>query len=337
MGIRKLKVFFVLSFSIILLLVFSAYGLCAPSSKQKQAKDAKSQINNLQIQLNKAAREYDSAYGEYIETVSAEDKTKARLVTTEKEFETKKNVLNSRLKAIYTQEELSFLQVFMESVDFNDFLTRFYLYERIGAWDAKIIDETRNLKIELQQEKEELELRRSQQKALLKRLSKKQKELDKKFKETKGLLSNIEKDLRNAPRVSSRTIKGVRMSCFPVARPYAYSDSWLAPRKGHRHQGCDIFATRGTPCYACVSGIVKTSGSRNGGMTIYLHGDTGDNFYYMHLNGFAVSGGHVEAGQIIGSVGDTGNARGGACHLHFEVHPGGGRAVNPYPILRSIE
>ncbi len=245
--------------------------------------------------------------------------------------------MDSRLKTIYMQEELSFLHVLMDSADFNDFLTRFYLCERVSVWEARIISETRELRIELKKKREDLEAKRSQQKALLKRLDKKKRELDKKFKEAKGLLSAVEKDLRNAPRVTSRTIKGVKISCFPVARPYAYSDTWLAPRRGHRHQGCDVFAARGTPCYACVSGRVRTGYGRNAGKTIYLYGDSGDLFYYMHLNGYAVTSGHVEAGQVIGYVGDSGNARGGACHLHFEVHPDGGRAINPYPILRSIE
>ena len=245
--------------------------------------------------------------------------------------------MDSRLKTIYMQEELSFLHVLMDSADFNDFLTRFYLCERVSVWEARIISETRELRIELKKKREDLEAKRSQQKALLKRLEKKKRELEQKFKEPKGLLSAVEKDLRNAPRVTSRTIKGVKISCFPVARPYAYSDTWLAPRRGHRHQGCDVFAARGTPCYACVSGRVRTGYGRNAGKTIYLYGDSGDLFYYMHLNGYAVTSGHVEAGQVIGYVGDSGNARGGACHLHFEVHPDGGRAINPYPILRSIE
>jgi len=259
-------------------------------------------------------------------------KSEEKLKKLRKELWAREKALNLRLKAIYMQEKLSFLHVLMDSTDFNDFLSRFYVCERISNRDAKVINETRRLRIEFQKENRDMEAKRIHQRALLDRLSKKQKEMEGKFEKAKALLSDAEK----LPHVKSRIIKGVRIQCFPVANPYAYGSSWLAPRKGHRHHGCDIFAAMGTPCYACVSGRVRISHSCNGGKSIYLNGDDGDVFYYMHLNGFAVTGGHVEEGKIIGYIGDTGNAIGGACHLHFEVHPKGGKAINPYPILRGV-
>ncbi|MDO8885332.1 peptidoglycan DD-metalloendopeptidase family protein [Candidatus Oleimmundimicrobium sp.] len=335
--IRQSKVFFVTVISLLFILLIPSVGACVTLSKQKQAEKFKEEVNGLQTQLNRITREYNSAYNEYIETINGEEETMVKLELIEKELKTKEALLDLRLKAIYTQENLSFLKVLLNSTDFNDFLTCFYLCERVGAWEARVIREARELKIELKKQKAELEEKRTQQKALLKKLDKKKEELDEKFKKSKSLFSVIEKELKSAPRVTPRTIKGVKISCFPVSRPYAYSDTWLAPRRGHLHQGCDVFAAKGTPCYVCVSGRVKMSSSRNGGKTIYLSGDSGDLFYYMHLDKCAVAGGHVEAGQVIGYIGDSGNARGGVCHLHFEVHPGGGRAVNPYLILRSIE
>lgn len=131
---------------------------------------------------------------------------------------------------------------------------------------------------------------------------------------------------------------------FPVAEPNSYINSWGFSRSGgRRHQGTDIMAARGTAVFACVSGTIDKTMPYNrglGGITIWLRGDDGNAYYYAHLNSIADGispGTRVTAGQIIGTVGSTGNASGGSPHLHFEIHPGGGSAINPYPILRSAQ
>lgn len=123
----------------------------------------------------------------------------------------------------------------------------------------------------------------------------------------------------------------------PVAKPHSFTDTWGAPRSGgRRHQGTDIMAPRGAHIYAVTSGRVDIRGyGSSAGYWLILRGSDGTKYYYMHLDGYAVGSGNVSAGQLIGYNGDTGNAR-GTPHLHFEQHPGGGGAINPYPFLRSI-
>ena len=133
---------------------------------------------------------------------------------------------------------------------------------------------------------------------------------------------------------------------FPVGSPHSFGDSFGAPRMigteyAHAHQGTDIFAPMGTPLLACERGIVTKIGSDVlGGNKLWFKGESGTYYYYAHLSAFAeglTNGQLVEAGTVIGYVGDTGNAKGGSPHLHFEIHPEGGAAVNPYPLLKIVD
>ena len=118
----------------------------------------------------------------------------------------------------------------------------------------------------------------------------------------------------------------------------SFTDTWGAPRGGgRRHQGTDLMAPAGTPAYAVASGIVKTSSGGAGGISLYLRAVDGNTYYYAHnSSNVARNGQRVDAGQLIARVGSSGNASASAPHVHFEVQPGGGRSINPYPFLRRI-
>jgi murein DD-endopeptidase MepM/ murein hydrolase activator NlpD len=124
----------------------------------------------------------------------------------------------------------------------------------------------------------------------------------------------------------------------PVQGPVRFTDSWGAPRSGGRtHKGTDMMAASGTPTVAPVSGRVEHRGSSLGGLSWWVYGDDGNEYYGTHLSGYEnVGAGHVERGTVIGYVGSSGNASASAPHLHFEFHPGGGSAINPYPRLIEV-
>lgn len=126
----------------------------------------------------------------------------------------------------------------------------------------------------------------------------------------------------------------------PVAGAVSFTDSWGAPRSGGRsHKGVDMIAARGVPIVAIYSGTVyRLSNSALGGKSVYFNSDAGDRYYYAHLDDFAdiSPGQHVSEGDVLGYNGSTGNAPDYLPHLHFEYHPGGGAAVNPYPLVRGL-
>jgi hypothetical protein len=125
---------------------------------------------------------------------------------------------------------------------------------------------------------------------------------------------------------------------FPVAGPAVYSDDWHAPRYTptfHLHQGTDIFAAFGTPVRAPFDGRLTYATEDVGGNAAYVRTSDGTIYYMCHLKAFGPppSRSVVHQGDIVGYVGDTGDAQGGAPHVHLQIHPGGGAPVNPKPYL----
>jgi murein DD-endopeptidase MepM/ murein hydrolase activator NlpD len=120
------------------------------------------------------------------------------------------------------------------------------------------------------------------------------------------------------------------------ARRSALRDTWGAARSGGRsHEGIDIFAPCGRRVLSATEGIVFSMGENNlGGQVVWVLGPGGSWHYYAHLSRFAdlSRGNHVQAGDVIGYVGNTGNAAGGSCHLHYGIYRKG-EAENPYPLL----
>lgn len=131
----------------------------------------------------------------------------------------------------------------------------------------------------------------------------------------------------------------IGMGRFPIAGPAHFSHDWLYPRYGpgfRFHLGCDIFAPYGTPVRAPVEGVARTANDSLGGLTVKVVMPDGTFFYLAHLSGLVegfVDGMTVTTGDIVGYVGYSGNARGGAPHLHFGIYPRGKAPVDPKPIL----
>jgi len=145
---------------------------------------------------------------------------------------------------------------------------------------------------------------------------------------------------------------------FPVFGAARYSDDFGQPRAGGAHQGIDILAAKRSLALAAEAGKIKFwTTSATAGCMLYLYGASGTTYYYIHLNndltrnndnrGKCVAGtayapglkdgAKVAAGQPVGFVGNSGDANGLHAHLHFEVHPTGGKAVDGYRYLQTAQ
>lgn len=139
--------------------------------------------------------------------------------------------------------------------------------------------------------------------------------------------------------MTPQEVLGLGMGRFPVLGLANWNDDWLDFRAGppvHAHQGTDVFSSFDTPVRSPVDGTVRFEDAGLGGKGAFVTAPDGTYYYMAHLNSFNAevgNGAAVKQGQVLGYNGDSGNAKGGAPHVHFEVHPGGGAAVNPKPFL----
>lgn len=344
-SIRK-KAFYLVSTLLILSLIIPVQA----ESPMEKAKRVKDQIASMRSDLSEAfdAHERSVAQLEKLNINIANNTQKLQRAT----FKLKKNekLLSNRISSMYRYGQVTFLDILLAAKSFNEFLVNFNFITRIETRDAQIISQVRTLRNQINATQKRLTADRAYQRKVIKIKKQKKDYIESKLGKAKKMLAGLEKEIAAlskpktvpTPTASTSTTATVPAGSgkyvFPVGQPYSFSNDWGAPRGGgtRSHQGNDILAPMGTPSYAVISGTVSSSYGGNAGLWITLRGDDGNAYWYMHMNSVTASG-RVSTGQQIGTVGNTGNASGGPPHVHFELHPGGGGAVNPYFFLVSIQ
>lgn len=311
------------------------------------ARSASAVANDLaaaRAKAGTAGRQYDRAFNAYEDTDWRIRQTDKRIAAEQRELARTEAALGHRADAMYRSgDEVDGLSFILGATSFDDFITRADIVTLIGNRDAALIKKVKDTQARLDRNRKALLKDRKQEKAELAVFKKKRDVLQKKLASVQGEYNRLLGELsaamaaEKAAGISTWSPPGPNGMIFPVRGAHYYSDTWGAARSGGRsHKGTDIMSPKGTPVVAIVSGSVSAKTGGLGGMTISLSGSNGWEFYYAHLSRYAVTSGHVSAGQVIGYVGDTGNARGGSPHLHLQMGPGG-HWVNPYSYLRRME
>lgn len=347
----------------------SAQNVARPTSALD---DARAAYNDARAEADEAAARHEEAVSAYYALENEIDSLESEIETAEAGAELLRSEAREIARNAYTGENGDLIET-LEFDDVLDAARRTQFSDGLKADDDDKLEELARVEEDLSARRESLDTARAEQSDVVARLDEEAAGLEEKLAESQALLAQLEEQQRieeerraaaaaaaeqaaaeqeaaenaappstsapqPAPAPSPGGSGGTPGGAFNLVCPVpgsSFTDSWGAPRSTGGHQAVDMLAPIGTPNYAVVSGTASPRNMGIGGYGVALSGDDGNLYYYIHLSpGTGVSG-HVSQGQFIGSGGDSGNAA-GTPHTHFEIHPGHGPAINPYPHVRPI-
>jgi len=333
-------------------------ALAGRASGQESLSEYENQMQELQADLDASSKRVEQLRAEEFRLrTRISDIGKNRDELDEENYQLTKDVV-ARAQELYMSGGAGAVEALLAADDFSEFADRAEMLSRVAEEESDVFVALQRNNAELEQLEKQLAADSKALASTLEELEEENAELQNKLAsvtdEYKDLKAEIERERAAAaaaaaaqstssggggapaPTVSVPTVSTNGKAC-PVAGPVSFIDSWGYPRSGGRsHEGVDMMADYGTPVVAITSGTITYSGyGGSAGNWQILSGSDGNAYWYMHNQQNIVNGGSVRAGQQIATVGDTGNAT-GIPHLHFEFHPGGGGAVNPYPLVASI-
>jgi murein DD-endopeptidase MepM/ murein hydrolase activator NlpD len=306
-------------------------ALLAPTSPAHAATIAElqAQLSQIRSQLQPVTSAYDAAETTLQNTQYRIQQTNARITSASAKLMAAQDVLGARADALYRAGgDIGVFQFILGATTWDDLVTRMDYITMIADSDATLVRDVKDARAALQVRRTQLTAVAAAEKKDLAATAARQKSM-----ETQLAAKKLQYDRLLAAigaQSGGKYPPGPNGLIFPVRGIHAYSDTWGAPRSGGRHHmGTDIMSPRGTPVVAVANGVARPH-------WITLTADNGWDYYYAHLTSYAVGHVRVKAGQVIGYVGNTGDAAGGPTHLHFQMGPHG-RWVDPYPYLRQME
>jgi len=344
---RRAKIVTSLAASILLAAIGSVPVHADTSSELKAARQ---RLTVVQGQLDRLARDYSEAQARFARTQERMQQTEARIQRVRARMAKIQESLAARAREAYESGGVSTIELLLSSSSFSQFSDRIEYLGSLAKGDSDLLVEGSVTSEELRRAQSDLTDLSAKQVATVHALAKAKAAIAQKLGEAQALESKLRDRLareraaaaaaaRARAEAAARAVGGGPLRACPVGQPRVYYDDFGAPRPGGRkHQGIDLLAPLGTPIYAAQSGRFEENYNDLGGISALVYAGNGDYTYYAHMSSYAgvPNGAHVAAGTMIGHVGNTGDANGGPYHLHFEFHPGGGAAVDPYRLLKAV-
>lgn len=310
-----------------------------------QLDDARQETTRLQSEFERIGQAFAEADLAQHRTEEQMERTAAEVARAKADIAELQNSLKDRIRTAYRMRGIGFFQFLLEARSFRDFNLRLMSLQRQTLADEDVLLQLRRKRAELQLKERQLAVENGVFERRREDYEKQAAHVTITLQQANSLMARLKNrytreqiaKLFSISRVTGGRI--ISLEHCPVDPPHVVTNSFGASRGGgsRRHQGNDIMADMGIPLRAVNDGTVtRVSNHGLGGLAFYLW-DGSTEYYYAHLSKVSVSSGQrVSAGQLVGSNGDTGNAKGGAPHLHFEIHPGGGSAIDPYPSLSTV-
>ena len=311
----------------------------------------RARLGALQSDLDRLAASYAAAETDFAQTEARIGEVSGRVERLRDRMRGIQARLQVRAREAYEGSGTNTLEMLLSSDSFAQFSDRVEFLGTVVQDDGDLMIDARVTREELRRAQADLESLSARQSATVASLGRQKVDLAAKLAEAQRLQADLEKKLAQeraearaaaaaeATSTSAPVHNGGALQACPVGQPRTFIDSFGFPRSGGRtHQGIDMMAPFGTPIYAAQAGRFEQNYNSLGGISALLYAGNGDYTYYAHMSSYAgvSNGATVSAGTMIGHVGNTGDASGGPMHLHFEYHPGGGGAVDPYGMLRAV-
>ena len=334
-------------------LVVALLVAAAPAARAAEIDDLRTAVTSARAAADAATQRYTDAEN-HVEALGIDIESLQREIDANRErVEALKVMTRDRAVAAYKRRGID-----LGGLSVTDPMRRARREKMLEETNARDVAVASKLEVQndaLADRERELEDLRVEARAAQDRLATEQLEVEAQLRAARQALDAFEERLRreeaarqererallaaqraSAARDYSGAYVATGLAC-PIRGPVSFVDSWGAPRATTGvHKGVDLMSPRGTPNVAVVSGRAEMRTGGTSGLGVWLYGDDGTLYYYFHLQAYEGSPRQVQQGEVVGYTGNTGDASGGATHTHFEVHPGGGPAVNPYPTVVAI-